>query len=90
MISNLFDEYRFHNQYPIRELQITGQLFGALINSKLIDGVTLMISLRCVTDALEKYTGKRFEFGIKALEQFSKRVHEWPSICQSLFNIEAL
>jgi len=27
-----------------------------------------MISLRCVTDALEKYIGKRFEFGIKALE----------------------
>jgi hypothetical protein len=24
MISNLFDEYRFHNQYPIRELQTTG------------------------------------------------------------------
>ena len=56
-------------------------MFGALINSKLIDGVTLMISLRCVTDALEKYSGKRFEFGIKALELFVKRVHEWPSIC---------
>jgi hypothetical protein len=65
-------------------------LFGALINSKLIDGVTLMISLRCVTDALEKYVGKRFEFGIKALEQFIKRVHEWPSICTTLFSIVVL
>jgi hypothetical protein len=64
MISNLFDEYRFHGQYPLRELQITGQLFGALINSHLIDGVTLMIALRCVTDALD-HNGKRFEFGIK-------------------------
>lgn len=49
-----------------------------------------MISLRCVTDALEKYTGKRFEFGIKALEQFIKRAYEWPQICHTLFNIETL
>ncbi len=49
-----------------------------------------MISLRCVTDALDKYTGKRFEFGIKALEMFKSRIYEFPTIVNTLFNMEIM
>ena len=34
VISNLFDEYRFHPHYPVKELTITGEFFGIIINSK--------------------------------------------------------
>lgn len=35
MIHNLFDEYRFFPKYPDKELQITGILFGSLIQHQL-------------------------------------------------------
>ena len=49
----------------------------------------MTISLRCVTDALEK-SGKRFDFGMKALEQFKHRIHEWPLVFQTLYNLDVL
>ena len=31
MVHNLFDEYRFFNKYPDKELHITALLFGGLV-----------------------------------------------------------
>ena len=56
----------------------------------MIDGVSLTIALKCVVDALEKHNGKRFEFGIKALEQFKTNIYEFPNIAINLFGIEEL
>jgi CCR4-NOT transcription complex subunit 1 len=54
MIHNLFDEYRFFHKYPEKELQVTGKLFGSLIQHQLVSSITLGIALRYVLEALRK------------------------------------
>jgi len=53
-INNLFDEYRFFERYPDRELQITGVLFGLLIHHQLLASHALGVALRHVLEALRK------------------------------------
>jgi len=99
MVHNLFDEYRFFSKYPDKELRITGILFGALIQEQLVSSITLGIALRYVLEALRKTpsppgtttsSGKMFNFGMYALEQFKGRLHEWPQYCSHIVQIPHL
>jgi CCR4-NOT transcription complex subunit 1 len=99
MVHNLFDEYRFFSKYPDKELRITGILFGALIQEQLVSSITLGIALRYVLEALRKApspagtttsSGKMFNFGMFALEQFKGRLHEWPQYCSHIVQIPHL
>ena len=36
ILKNMFDEYHYFSQFPYKELEITGQLFGGLINEGLL------------------------------------------------------
>jgi len=99
MVHNLFDEYRFFSKYPERELRITGILFGTLIEEQLVSSITLGIALRYVLEALRKMpsppgsttsSGKMFDFGMFALEQFKGRLHEWPQYCSHIVQIPHL
>mmetsp|Transcript_7711 Transcript_7711/g.8173 ORF Transcript_7711/g.8173 Transcript_7711/m.8173 type:complete len:1785 (-) Transcript_7711:638-5992(-) len=96
MIHNLFDEYRFFHKYPEKELQLTGRLFGTLIQHQLVSSITLGIALRYVLEALRKdpeqggSNEKMFRFGKIALEQFRSRLGEWPQYCSHLVQITHL
>jgi hypothetical protein len=96
MVHNLFDEYRFYHKYPEKELQITGRLFGALIQHQLVSSITLGIALRYVLEALRKdpdlgeNNDKMFRFGRTALDQFRMRLGEWPQYCSHLIQIPHL
>jgi CCR4-NOT transcription complex subunit 1 len=99
MVHNLFDEYRFFSKYPEKELRITGILFGTLIEEQLVSSITLGIALRYVLEALRKppsppgsttSSGKMFNFGMFALEQFKGRLHEWPQYCSHIVQIPHL
>ena len=96
MIHNLFDEYRFFHKYPDKELQVTGRLFGALIQHQLVSSITLGIALRYVLEALRKDpeqvggNEKMFRFGKIALDQFRARLSEWPQYCSHLIQIPHL
>lgn len=99
MVHNLFDEYRFFSKYPEKELRITGILFGQLIQEQLVSSITLGIALRYVLEALRKppsppgstsSSGKMFNFGMFALEQFKGRLHEWPQYCSHIVQIPHL
>ena len=46
MIKNLFEEYKFFPQYPDKELHITAQLFGGIIEHNLVTMVKLGLALR--------------------------------------------
>lgn len=93
MIHNLFDEYRFFHKYPEKELQVTGRLFGTLIQHQLVSSITLGIALRYVLEALRKdpeqagSNEKMFRFGKMALDQFRARLSEWPQYCSHLVQI---
>ncbi|KAJ3332113.1 hypothetical protein HDU76_001257 [Blyttiomyces sp. JEL0837] len=86
----LFEEYKCFPTYPDRQLNVTGVLFGALIQSVYMDA-RLITSLRYVLDALRQPIGsKLFKFGTLALSQFQTRLSEWPQYCQLLLQIPHL
>ena len=86
MIHNLFDEYRFFPKYPDKELQITGVLFGSLIQHQLVANLPLGLALRYVLDALRKPQGSKMsQFGLTALEEFKSRLSEWPQVTSTFF-----
>lgn len=92
MIHLLFDEYRFYQSlYPVRELAMTGYLFGSLIQHQLIDYIPLGIAIRFVIDALNcPPETNLFKFGVEALSRFEGRLPEWKPLCQALLRIDHL
>lgn len=91
MIHNLFDEYKFFPQYPDKELQITGILFGSLIQNDLITLPHLQTALKCILDAVKKPPGTRmFNFGVIALQHFKYRLPLWPQYCSHLLSVDHL
>ena len=46
MIKNLFEEYKYFPQYPEKELHITAQLFGGIIEHGLVNMIPLGLALR--------------------------------------------
>lgn len=91
MLHFLFDEYRFFQSYPPRELLMTGYLFGSLIQHQLVDHIPLGIAIRYVLDALKcPPDSNLFKFGIQALVRFESRLPEWRPLCQALFEIPHL
>lgn len=89
MLRNLLEEYRFFPQYPDKELQITAQLFGGMIEKNLVDSyVTLGHALKCVLDALRKPEGsKMYFFGITALDRFKNKLNQYQKYCEHIRGI---
>ena len=89
MIKNLFEEYKFFPQYPDKELHITAQLFGGIIEHSLVTMVPLGLALRFVLEALRKPTDSNmFYFGVAALDRFRSRLKEYPQYCQHVASIQ--
>lgn len=92
----LFDEYRFFKKYPERELEITGRLFGSIVNEWLLSGHLQGLALRCVLDALKTLepapqpVGQLASFGMFALERFAPQLKEWPQYCEQLLKLTRL
>ncbi|CAB0005984.1 unnamed protein product [Nesidiocoris tenuis] len=89
MLRNLFEEYKFFPQYPDKELFITAQLFGGIIERGLVsDYRELGMALRFVLDALRKVPeSKMFYFGIAALDRFKSRLKDYHKYCEHIASI---
>ncbi|XP_030756048.1 CCR4-NOT transcription complex subunit 1 isoform X2 [Sitophilus oryzae] len=89
MLKSLFEEYKFFPQYPDKELQITAQLFGGIIERGIVTSyVTLGLALRFVLEALKKPEGsKMYYFGIAALDKFKTRLKEYHKYCEHVRQI---
>lgn len=91
MIHNLFDEYKFFQRYPEKELMITSILFGSLIQHQVVTGNALGNALRYILDALRQVPGSNlFKFGVQAMSQFQSRLVEWPQYCSLVLSIREL
>ena len=83
MIKNLFEEYKYFPQYPEKELHITAQLFGGIIEHGLVSMIPLGLALRFVLDTVRKASDtKMYYFGIAALDRFKARLKDYPQYCQ--------
>lgn len=89
MLRNLLEEYKFFPQYPDKELQITAQLFGGMIEKNLVDTyMTLGLALKCVLDALRKQEGsKMYFFGLTALDRFKNKLYNYQKYCEHIRTI---
>lgn len=88
MVRNLLEEYRFFGQYPDRELLITAQFIGGIVERNVIQNLTqLGLALRCILEALRK-DGKMFFFGITALDKMKTRLHTYPNYSEYLKQIQ--
>lgn len=89
---SLFEEYKFFQQdYPDRELAMTGYLFGSLIQHRLVEYIPLGIAIRYVLDAIRNPPNTSlFRFGVQALSRFDARLPEWPQLCQALLALPHL
>ena len=45
VVKNLFEEYKFFNDYPDRELKITAELYGGIIREGIIKFVILYFNI---------------------------------------------
>lgn len=91
MIQSLFDEYRFFQKYPDKELQTTAALFGGLIHSNLIVDQSLGDALRLFLDALRNPAGhKMCKFGLQALHAIADQLPAWPQYCRNLLQVSYL
>ncbi|XP_034255857.1 CCR4-NOT transcription complex subunit 1 isoform X2 [Thrips palmi] len=90
MIRNLFEEYRFFPQYPDKELHITAQLFGGIVDRELCPNYLAMgLALRSVLEALRKPHGsKMYYFGIAALDRFRGKLKDYQRYCEHVSAIQ--
>lgn len=88
MITGLLDEGRFHKLYPLKELYLTGIIFGQIIINQLIENKPLQVALNIILDSV-KQKNKQLDFGQKAIEQLKEK-KEWLNqnrqFCEDLFH----
>eukprot|EP00474_Spongospora_subterranea_P008987 CRZ09445.1 hypothetical protein [Spongospora subterranea] len=91
MIHNLFDEYRFFQKYPDKELRVTAVLFGTLIRHELTGRFEIDVALRYIYEGLSSPPGtKLHQFGLWAIDEFKVRLSDWPQFSQSLIELASL
>nr|ODN93295.1 CCR4-NOT transcription complex subunit 1 [Cryptococcus depauperatus CBS 7841] len=90
-LHSLFDEYKFVKSYPIKELTMTGILFGAIIDYRLIKDTPAFVATRYVLDACKTSPHEPlYQFGINALSVLRNSLVDFPGLCRSLLEIPAL
>eukprot|EP01062_Namystynia_karyoxenos_P005844 TRINITY_DN1200_c0_g3_i2.p1 TRINITY_DN1200_c0_g3~~TRINITY_DN1200_c0_g3_i2.p1 ORF type:complete len:2607 (+),score=1039.35 TRINITY_DN1200_c0_g3_i2:857-7822(+) len=91
MIHNLFDEFRFFQKYPAKELRVTADLFGGIVANSILSNNRLAVALKFVLQNLAKPNHQNLrDFSVWALQKFKHRLPEWPQYCQLLKKISNL
>ncbi|CAD8059603.1 unnamed protein product [Paramecium sonneborni] len=89
IITNLYNEYQFHLKYPKKELELTGQLFGGVLERGLVEGQSIQIGLKIIQVSL-KNNSQRYDFAVKALDVMKNKIYEWPWFAQDVMACEQL
>ena len=87
LIHCIFDEYHFYHQYPEKQIKKIAELFGKIINNKVIDGILLTIALKYILEGIKTGKGTMYMFGTIALSQFIGKISLWPNFMNSLIDV---
>ena len=90
LIHGLLDEYRFYKQYPKKKLEMISELFGKIINNKLLYGIIETLALKYILEGIKSDSDLLCFFGINALTQFLGKISHWPSYMKTLLNLEQI
>ncbi|KAJ2156992.1 CCR4-NOT core subunit cdc39 [Coemansia sp. RSA 552] len=84
------EEFAFFDNYPDKELTITGQLVGALVQQQMLPPASEAAILEMVIKALEAGPAtKSFRFGMTALDACQGRIEQLPVFCTRIYHIAA-
>ncbi|KAJ2888912.1 CCR4-NOT core subunit cdc39, partial [Coemansia asiatica] len=84
------EEFGFFDNYPEKELTITGQLVGALIQRHMLVPTREPAILDMIIRALQSApTSKSFHFGMTALHACQIRIEQLPVFCAAIYQIAA-
>ncbi|KAJ2471312.1 CCR4-NOT core subunit cdc39, partial [Coemansia sp. RSA 2322] len=85
------EEFAFFDNYPDKELTITGQLVGTLIQRHMLSPASEPAIIDMLVRALQSPpTSKSFQFGMTALESCQTRIEQLPVFCFALYQIPAI
>lgn len=92
MVTNLLDEARYFTNFKPQFLAIMAQIYGAVINNNLVEGQARDVIFKIIVENMKIRSEDRklLDFGVKALEIFKGRLHEWPTKAVQLFSVENL
>ncbi|KAJ9435076.1 Cysteine-rich receptor-like protein kinase 40, partial [Diplonema papillatum] len=82
MIHNMFDEFRFLEAYPQRELKVTAELFGGIVANRAIEDAKLLEALKFViTNLVANSNENLMKFSKWALAKYMHRLPDWQQYC---------
>ncbi|KAI9504686.1 CCR4-Not complex component, Not1-domain-containing protein, partial [Coemansia spiralis] len=84
------EEFSFFDNYPDKELAVTGKLVGLLLQRHMLSAANEPAILDMLARALQaSSTTKLFRFGLTALQECQTRIEQLPIFCAALYQIPA-
>ena len=90
LIHQLIVEYKFFSKYPKDKLKLLAELFGKIINNKLLEGVLETLALNYISESIKSGNEKLYYFGINALYQIVGNISCWPKYIKLLLDMEQI
>lgn len=90
VVKNLFEEYRFFNEYPERELRTTAEVYGGIIREGIISNLQFATAVRKVIESLQTEPGSMlWTFGIVSLNACRTKLCAYPKVCLMIASQES-
>ena len=92
LIHHMIDEYRYLGQYNYKKdkIKLFAELFGKIINNKLLEGVLETLALNYIAKSIKNGSEQFYLFGITALYQIIGNISWWPKYINVLLDIEQI
>ena len=91
LIYQLIREYKNFNNYTNKDiLKSSAELFGKIINNKLLDGLIETLALNYITESIKSESETLNFFGFTALSQFINNISWWPNYIKILKEIDKI
>ena len=90
LIHQLILEYKYFSEYPKDKLKLLAELFGKIINNKLLEGLIETLALNYISESIKSNNEKLYFFGITALYQIIENISCWPKYVQILLNLDKI
>ena len=90
LIHQLIVEYKNFIRYPKDKLKLLAELFGKIVNNKLLEGVIETLALNYISDSIKSGNENLYYFGVIALTQIIENISCWPRYVKILLDIEQI
>ena len=90
LIHQIIVEYHNFTKYPKDKLKLMAELFGKIINNKLLEGLIETLALTYIYESIKSRDEKLYYFGMNALCQIIGNISCWPKYAKMLLDMEQI